>query len=268
VPWTHEPSQRAGTVHVGGTFEEIASAEAAVARGNMPARPFVLAAQYVADPNRSVDNVHPFYTYAHVPAGYTGDATQAIVAQIEPYAPCFRDRIRATARLQHYRDVAEERELRRRRHRLGCERPPTARVPPPRHAQALLHWCGRYRPLLRSHRPAPARTACPATGLRGRPCSRSPDPDDEQTQDRTRTTRTMKTSYETGPGSNLARHTPREPSTPRHWFRPRHRGGLIRSRIRRGPLPSSERCHLCRRVGRGARRPRGWRSFRGRRSTP
>ncbi len=98
VPWTHEPSRHAGTVHVGGTFEEIASAEATVARGRMPDRPFVLAAQqYVADPSRSVGGVHPFYTYAHVPAGYTGDATEAIVAQIERFAPGFRDRIRCTA---------------------------------------------------------------------------------------------------------------------------------------------------------------------------
>lgn len=64
----------------------------------MPARPFVLAAQqYVADPTRSVGDMHPFYTYAHVPAGYTGDATEAIVAQVERFAPGFRDRIRATA---------------------------------------------------------------------------------------------------------------------------------------------------------------------------
>ncbi|GGQ92771.1 dehydrogenase [Streptomyces griseorubens] len=98
VPWTHEPSRHAGTVHVGGTFEEIASAEATVARGRMPGRPFVLAAQqYVADPSRSADGVHPLYTYAHVPAGYTGDATEAIVAQIERFAPGFRDRIRGTA---------------------------------------------------------------------------------------------------------------------------------------------------------------------------
>ena len=98
VPWSHELSRRAGTVHVGGTFEEIAAAEAAVARGRMPERPFVLAAQqHVADPTRSVGDVHPFYTYAHVPAGYAGDATEAIVAQVERFAPGFRDRIRATA---------------------------------------------------------------------------------------------------------------------------------------------------------------------------
>jgi phytoene dehydrogenase-like protein len=96
VPWTHEDSRRAGTVHVGGTFEEIAATEADVVRGRMPERPFVLVGQqYVADPTRSRDGVHPLYTYAHVPAGYTGNATEAIERQIERFAPGFRDRILA-----------------------------------------------------------------------------------------------------------------------------------------------------------------------------
>ncbi|KRC66013.1 FAD-dependent oxidoreductase [Aeromicrobium sp. Root236] len=97
VPWTHEPSRSAGTVHLGGTFEEIAAAELAVSRGQMPERPFVLIGQqYVADPTRSRDDVHPLYAYAHVPAGFTGDATEAITSQIERFAPGFRERIRAS----------------------------------------------------------------------------------------------------------------------------------------------------------------------------
>jgi phytoene dehydrogenase-like protein len=96
VPWTHEESRRAGTVHVGGTLEEIAATEDDVLRGRMPERPFVLVGQqYVADPTRSRDDVHPLYTYAHVPAGYTGDATTAIEQQIERFAPGFRDRVLA-----------------------------------------------------------------------------------------------------------------------------------------------------------------------------
>ncbi len=60
----------------------------------MPERPFVLVGQqYLADPQRSVGDVHPVWTYAHVPNGYTGDATEAIIAQIERFAPGFRDRI-------------------------------------------------------------------------------------------------------------------------------------------------------------------------------
>jgi phytoene dehydrogenase-like protein len=96
VPWTHEPSRSAGTVHLGGTFEEIAASERAVSNGEMPERPFVLIGQqYVADPTRSRDGVHPLYAYAHVPSGFTGDATEAITSQIERFAPGFRDRIRA-----------------------------------------------------------------------------------------------------------------------------------------------------------------------------
>ena len=54
----------------------------------MPERPFVLVGQqYLADPQRSVGNVHPVWSYAHVPNGYTGDATEAIIAQIERFAP-------------------------------------------------------------------------------------------------------------------------------------------------------------------------------------
>jgi phytoene dehydrogenase-like protein len=104
VPWSHEPSRSAGTVHLGGTFEEIAAAERTVAKGQMPDRPFVLIGQqYVVDPTRSRDGVHPLYAYAHVPSGFTGDATEAITGQIERFAPGFRDRIRAT----HVRTTAD-----------------------------------------------------------------------------------------------------------------------------------------------------------------
>jgi phytoene dehydrogenase-like protein len=104
VPWTHEPSRSAGTVHLGGTFEEIAAAEKAVSKGQMPERPFVLIGQqHVADPTRSRDGVDPLYAYAHVPSGFTGDATEAITRQIERFAPGFRDRIRAT----HVRTTAD-----------------------------------------------------------------------------------------------------------------------------------------------------------------
>ena len=94
VPWTNDHVRQAGTVHLGGTFEEVASAEAAIYRGTMPHRPFVLVAQqYLADPGRSVGNVHPMWAYAHVPAGWTGDATEAILDQIERFAPGTRDRV-------------------------------------------------------------------------------------------------------------------------------------------------------------------------------
>jgi phytoene dehydrogenase-like protein len=96
VPWTHAESRRAGTVHVGGSLREIAAAEREVSAGRMPQRPFVLVCQqHLADSSRSRGDVHPLYAYAHVPAGYSGDATAAIEAQIERFAPGFRDRILA-----------------------------------------------------------------------------------------------------------------------------------------------------------------------------
>ena len=94
VPWTNASAHRAGTVHVVGTFAELAATERDIHAGRMPERPFVLVGQqYLADPQRSVGDVHPVWSYAHVPNGYTGDATEAIVAQIERFAPGFRDRI-------------------------------------------------------------------------------------------------------------------------------------------------------------------------------
>lgn len=97
VPWRDEACRRAGTVHVGGSFEEIAAAGRAVDRGAMPERPFVLVGQqYLADPSRSAADVHPVWAYAHVPAGYDGDATEAVIAQVERFAPGVRERILAT----------------------------------------------------------------------------------------------------------------------------------------------------------------------------
>jgi phytoene dehydrogenase-like protein len=97
VPWTNEWAHRAGTLHLGGTFEQINAAEREVHAGRMPDRPFVLLCQqYLADPGRSAGSVHPIWSYAHVPAGYTGDATEAVIGQIERFAPGFRERIVAT----------------------------------------------------------------------------------------------------------------------------------------------------------------------------
>jgi phytoene dehydrogenase-like protein len=94
IPWSAPDAGRAGTVHVGGTSEEIAAAEAAVARGVMPARPFVLVGQQsVADPSRAVGDVHPVYAYAHVPSGWHGDGATVVIDQIERFAPGFRERI-------------------------------------------------------------------------------------------------------------------------------------------------------------------------------
>jgi phytoene dehydrogenase-like protein len=98
VPWRAEAARDAGTVHLGGSLDETVANVEAVHRGAMPERPFLLVGQqYLADPTRSVGNVHPLWTYAHVPHAYGGDATGAITAQIERFAPGFRDRIIGTA---------------------------------------------------------------------------------------------------------------------------------------------------------------------------
>ncbi|EGD55987.1 dehydrogenase [Gordonia neofelifaecis NRRL B-59395] len=92
IPWRDPDCARAGTVHLGGSFEEVRLAEKLRDRGEMPDRPFVLLGQqYVADPTRSSGGINPIYSYAHVPAGYAGDATEAVVSQIERFAPGFRD---------------------------------------------------------------------------------------------------------------------------------------------------------------------------------
>jgi phytoene dehydrogenase-like protein len=94
VPWSFGPARRAGSVHAIGSFAEIVAAEAEVNRGRMPERPYVLVGQqYLADPSRSEGNLHPVWAYAHVPSGYSGDATEALLDQIERFAPGFRDRI-------------------------------------------------------------------------------------------------------------------------------------------------------------------------------
>jgi phytoene dehydrogenase-like protein len=98
VPWTNEACRGAGTVHVIGPFDELVRAELAIHRGSMPARPYVLVGQqYLADPERSEADLHPLWAYAHVPSGYAGDATEAILGQIERFAPGFRERIVASS---------------------------------------------------------------------------------------------------------------------------------------------------------------------------
>ncbi|MFE7226836.1 phytoene desaturase family protein [Nocardioides sp. NPDC057577] len=94
IPWRDPQVGRAGTVHLGGTIAEVASSEQAIAAGRMPERPFVLVGQqYVADPSRSADGLNPVWAYAQVPHAYGGDATDAVLAQIERFAPGFRSQI-------------------------------------------------------------------------------------------------------------------------------------------------------------------------------
>jgi phytoene dehydrogenase-like protein len=100
IPWRAAPCRRAGTVHLGGTLEEIAESEAAAWHGEPPDRPYVLLAQpTLTDPSRlpegAPDGRHVAWGYCHVPAGWEGDAAEAIERQVERFAPGFRDRILA-----------------------------------------------------------------------------------------------------------------------------------------------------------------------------
>jgi phytoene dehydrogenase-like protein len=108
IPWTAEECRRAGTVHLGGTFEEIAEAERAVADGEHPERPFVLLAQQsLFDDSRAPEGKHTVWAYCHVPNGSDVDMTSAVEAQIERFAPGFRDlviarHVMAPAALERY----------------------------------------------------------------------------------------------------------------------------------------------------------------------
>ena len=98
VPWAAEGPRRAATIHLGGTLDEIAAAEAEVAAGRHPDRPYVLFVQYAPwDPSRAPAGKATAWAYCHVPAGSTVDMTGRIEAQVERFAPGFRDRILARA---------------------------------------------------------------------------------------------------------------------------------------------------------------------------
>jgi len=98
VPWANEDCRRAGTLHLGATFEEIARAEAEVIAGKHPEHPYVLVMQpTITDPSRAPAGQHTLWAYSHVPAGSDVDVTDQIEAQIERFAPGFRDLVLARA---------------------------------------------------------------------------------------------------------------------------------------------------------------------------
>ena len=104
VPWTNPAVREAGTVHVGGTRAEVAASENAVGAGRLSESPYVLVAQpSLFDPSRAPGDAHTLWAYTHVPAGSPADREEAIVAQIERFAPGFRDTILAS----HSRSAVE-----------------------------------------------------------------------------------------------------------------------------------------------------------------
>jgi phytoene dehydrogenase-like protein len=92
IPWSDSACAGAGTVHIGGTLDETVASEDAVWRGRHPDRPFVLLAQpSLFDPTRAPAGSHTAWAYCHVPNGSTVNMTERIEAQIERFAPGFRD---------------------------------------------------------------------------------------------------------------------------------------------------------------------------------
>jgi phytoene dehydrogenase-like protein len=92
VPWKAAECRRAITVHVGGSFRDIAEAEKAVAEGREAERPFVLVSQpTLFDPSRAPEGKHVLWAYCHVPNGSRANMTERIESQIERFAPGFRD---------------------------------------------------------------------------------------------------------------------------------------------------------------------------------
>lgn len=100
IPWRSMECARAGTVHLGGTAVELAASEDAVARGEEPERPFLIAVQpTLFDPSRAPPGRHTAWVYCHVPHGSRADMTERIEAQIERFAPGFRDVVLGRHRL-------------------------------------------------------------------------------------------------------------------------------------------------------------------------
>lgn len=92
IPWRDSRLNDVGTVHLGGSRADVATAEKAAMRGQLPAAPFSLIAEPKRwDPSRAPEGKHVVYSYAHVPAGYDGDPVALLSAQLERYAPGFRD---------------------------------------------------------------------------------------------------------------------------------------------------------------------------------
>ena len=108
VPWKADACGRSGTVHLGGTIDEVAAAELDVHKGRPSDRPYVLIGQQsLADPTRAPEGRHTLWGYCHVPNGCAVDMTDAIERQVERFAPGFRDRIlartvRPPSELEHH----------------------------------------------------------------------------------------------------------------------------------------------------------------------
>ncbi|WP_314174384.1 phytoene desaturase family protein [Streptomyces winkii] len=98
MPWTSHAARRAGTVHVGPTAGAIGKALKDAVSGRAPERPFLITSQpSLVDASRAPEGKHVFWAYGHLPNGWEGDATEAIEAQLDRFAPGFRDLVLARA---------------------------------------------------------------------------------------------------------------------------------------------------------------------------
>jgi len=119
VPWSAPAARSAGTVHLGGTLEEIVASERAPVRAEPSPRPYVLVAQQsLLDPTRAPAGQHTLWAYCHVPNGSAVDMTDAIERQIERFAPGFGSLV-LRAPTRDRRAGGGEPQLCRRRHRCG-----------------------------------------------------------------------------------------------------------------------------------------------------
>lgn len=95
IPWKAAGCRDAGTVHLGGTLDEIARSEQDSWEGRYPEKPYVLLVQYPFDPSRAPAGKHTAWAYCHVPNGGDQDVTARIESQVERFAPGFKDTILA-----------------------------------------------------------------------------------------------------------------------------------------------------------------------------
>ena len=94
IPWRAEECRRAGTIHIGSSLQEIVNSETLVSRGSVADTPYTIVIQpTLCDPGRAPAGKHIAWLYCHVPAGYSVDLTEILLARVEHFAPGFRDLI-------------------------------------------------------------------------------------------------------------------------------------------------------------------------------
>ena len=101
IPWKAPECAQAGTVHLGGTLDELVESESMAINGQIAERPFVLVVQQsMFDPTRAPEGKHTGWAWCHVPLGCKEDVTDRVEAQVERFAPGFRDLILARASIK------------------------------------------------------------------------------------------------------------------------------------------------------------------------